>query len=201
MITIEEARDRGIELPSDADVAQDIIDEQEAWLARRIGPLDGSRTETFYVGISRVHGKLGLRRYTDSVSLSDGGSTVNTGHYRLVDNGSAVVRRHESPSRYWTGPYVEATYTPNDAAEVRKVLFTLLAYAVDPSADSPFNAEQIGAYSYSKGAAQGAGSVEGKKAALAIGLLPIRDPNTTLFPVSRGVEPYDPVINRAEPVW
>jgi len=76
MITLVEARDRGIELPADDVVAQDIIDEQEAWLARRIGPLEGPRTETFYVGVAATYGKLGLRRYTDLVTIVDGGYTV-----------------------------------------------------------------------------------------------------------------------------
>jgi hypothetical protein len=77
-ITLADARARGISLPSDDDVAQDIIDEQAAWLARRIGLLEGERTETFYVGLSATHGTLGLRRPTDTVVLTDAGATVNT---------------------------------------------------------------------------------------------------------------------------
>lgn len=200
MISIAEARARGIALPSDDLVAQDMIDEQEAWLARRIGPLEGPRTETFYTGVSGTYGKLGLRRYTDSVVLVDGATTVNTGHYRLVDNGSAVQRRYESPTLWWTGPYVTATYTPNDEDEVRKVLFQLVEIQVDPHANTPYNSEQIGAYSYSKGGgAAGVIGIEGQRVALADSILPERDPALTLS-VSRGVRYGDPVINRAEPV-
>jgi hypothetical protein len=199
MLTPEAARERGVALPTDDAVAQDIIDEWEAWLARRIGPLEGSRTETFYVGISATYGKLGLRRYTSSVAVTDGGVMVDTDHYRLVDNGGSVVRKYESPSQWWTGPYVAATYTPNDEAEVRRVLLTLLKMAVDPHADSPYNSEQIGQYSYSKGGSQGAANVAGQRAALASSLLPKRDPMTTIILSSgRGLLPDDPVINRAE---
>jgi hypothetical protein len=175
-----------------------MIDEQESWLARRIGPLEGPRTQTFYVGIGATYGKLGLKRFTDSVTLTDGGTTVDTGHYRLVDEGSSVVRRYESPTQWWTGPYVEATYIPNDEDEVRRVLYQLVTIAADPNAESPFNSEQIGGYSYSKGAAQGAGAVEGRKSALALSLLPVHDAALTLFSISRPLEYGDPVINRAE---
>lgn len=196
MITLAEARARGIELPSDDAVAQDIIDEQESWLARRIGPLEGSRTETFYVGSGATHGKLALRRYTDAVAVTDAGAAVNTGHYRLIDDGSAIVRNYSSPSNWWTGPYVAVTYEPSDADEVRRVLYLLLAMAVDPHAETPFNSEQIGAYSYSRG--QGSAGSAGQRAALAESLLPKRDPVLTVQAVSRPLGWGDPVINRPE---
>lgn len=197
MITIAEARARGIALPSDDAVAQNIIDETEAWLARRIGPLDGERTETFYVGVSAAHGKLSLRRYTDSVDVTDGGSAVAAGHYRLVDNGSAIHLKYAAPSQWWTGPYVEVTYTPNDEDEVRRVLFMLLAMAVDEHADGPYQSETIGDYSYTKGSASSlAGS--GTRGALADSILPKRDAATTLHSVSRPLHRGDQIINLPE---
>lgn len=198
LIVLADARDRGIALPDDDDVAQDIIDEWEAWLGRRIGTLIGERTETFYVGISATHGKLSLRRYTDEVVVTDGGSVVDTDYYRLVDDGSAIVRKYASPTRWWTGPYVEVAYTPTDEIEVRRVLYTLLQIAVDPHADTPFNSEQIGAYSYSKGQSAGRSSTDGQRLSLADSLLPKRDPALSVVAVSRSLNDSDPVINRAE---
>lgn len=198
MITPAEARARGVAIPADDAVAQDIIDEQEAWLARRIGPLTGARTETFYVGLSAQKGKLALRRYTDSVTVTDAGSAVAAGHFRLIDNGSAIVRRYEAPSYWWTGPYVEVAYTPSDEDEVRRVLYLLLKFAVDPHADSPFNSEQIGGYGYSKGQSAGRSTTDGQRAALADSILPKRDPALTLKAVSRPLMYGDPIINRAE---
>jgi hypothetical protein len=200
VITLSEARARDIQLPLDDGVAQDIIDEQEAWLARRIGLLEGERTETFYVGVSATPGKLALARYTDSVEVTDGGTAVDAAHFRLVDNGSAIVRTYVSPRRWWMGPYVEATYEPNDGTEVRRVLFLLLGFAVDEHADSPYDSERIGDYAYSKGGASGR-ATEGSRAALADSLLPKRDPATSIVAASRRLRAYDPVINRPELAW
>src|SRR5690349_22994995 len=123
--TLAEVRARGITLPTDDDAAQGIIDEQVAFLTRKIGPLWGTRDETFYVGLAATHGKLGLRRYTDEVTVTDGGVAVTSSHYRLVDNGASILFTYSAPSRWWTGPYVVATYVPNDEDEVRRVLFGL----------------------------------------------------------------------------
>jgi len=95
VITLSEARARAIPLPLDDGVAQDIIDEQEAWLARRIGPLEGSRTETFHVGLGATGGKVGLRRPTSSVAVVDGGATLATDRTRLAYT-RAVVGAAES---------------------------------------------------------------------------------------------------------
>ena len=193
LILVSEARARGIALPADDLVAQDIIDEQEAWLAQRIGLLTGSRTQTFYVGIGWTHGKLGLARYTDAVTLVDGGTAVDSDHFRLVDRGSAVHHTYSAASQWWSGPYVEATYEPNDEDVVRKALFDLVALAVQPV--TPYESETIGAYSYSKGT--GPVSPAAQKAAIVSSLLPKHDPNITIQ--SRRVAVNDPVINRAEP--
>lgn len=199
-VTLAEARARGITLPTDDAVAQDIIDEQESWLARRIGPLEGGRTETFYVGVGRTRDKLSLRRYTDSAVVTDGGATVSTDLYRLVDNGSAIVRTYAAGSRWWTGPYVTATYTPSDLVDVRRVIFQLLALAGETGTpDTGYESETIGDYSYSRGAG---GNLAASKAALVSSLLPKRDPLVSLASVSRRVDlSTDPVINRPEPVW
>jgi hypothetical protein len=199
VITVEEARARGIlSLPVLDVTAQQIVDEQEAWLARRIGPLEGERTETFYVGQLMTHGKLGLRRYTDEVDLTDGTVVVDEDDFRLVDNGSAVVRSHTAIRRWWSGPYVSAMYNPNDYNEVRRILFDLVSLAAAPV--GPYNSESIGDYSYSHGL-PGSQTDAQTRAALVSALLPKRDAAFTISAVSRSLRYGDPVINRAEPEY
>lgn len=198
LVSVAECRTRGIALPSDDVAAQDVIDEQEAYLARKIGVLTGSRTETFYVGLSATHGKLGLARYTDTVTLTDAGVAVSDDHFRLVDNGAGVVRVDAAPSRWWTGPYVSAAYEPNDEVEVRGVLFDLIALKAQPT--GAYQSERIGDYSYVRSQA-GSPTPESLRAALATSLVPKRDQLTTIYAVSRRLGYGDPVINRPEPVW
>jgi hypothetical protein len=195
LISVAQARSRGIALPADDDVAQDIIDEQEAWLARRIGLLTGSRTETFYVGVGETRGKLGLARYTDDVTLTDGNVAVDADTIRLVDRGAGVVRAYAAATRWWTGPYVAATYEPNDQLLVESALYDLVALKLQPV--TGFTSEQMGAYSYQKGT--GATSLEGQRRAIAASLLPKHDQAVTLRGPRR-LGWTDPVINRPEPV-
>ena len=195
MITLSEARARpGIQLPADDAVAQDIIDEQEAWLARRIGPLEGSRTETFRVGLGATSGKLGLRRPATSVSVIDGTTTLGSDKWRLIDSGASLILADTVASPWWTGPYVAVTYEPNDELEVRKALFDLVALAAQPF--EKHTSEQVGAYSYSGGGAAGLAAARG---VIVSSLLPKRDAMTVIRSVSRHVSADDPVINRAEP--
>jgi hypothetical protein len=198
LISLADARLRVPNLPADDDVAQDIIDEQEAWLARKIGPLTGSRTETFYVGTYRVRGKLSLARYTDEVTMTDNAVAVDTDHYRLVDNGSAIQRTTAALSGWYTGPYVAVTYEPNDLLEVQRVLYALFSLEAEPIT-SPYDSEQIGSYSYHRATGTpGAVQPSQQKAALVSELLPTRDPNLTIVAASRRLYASDPVINRAE---
>src|SRR5687768_11332062 len=78
-----------------ASVTQAMIDGVEAWLETQIGPLDGSRTETFFLSerrnLATVDG-LWLSRRTDSVDLeSDGDTLVLDTDFRLI-NGLLVQR-------------------------------------------------------------------------------------------------------------
>lgn len=196
LIILAEARARDIALPADDDAAQDIIDEQEAWLARKVGLLQGERTETFYVGQSATHGKLGLRRYTDSVVLTDAGAGVAADQFRLIDNGSSVVLAYIAPSRWWMGPYVTAKYTPTDLSEVRRVLFGLIALEAAPPGQ--YDSETIGSYSYTR-VGQGGLLPSVQRAALVSSLLPKRDAAYTIHAVSRWATKDDPVINHPEP--
>lgn len=198
-VTLEEVRARGIALPTDDDAAQAVIDEQEAWLARRIGPLEGERTEEFYVGRARTRDALGLRRYTDAVELADNGVTIDADDIRLVELGSAVRRRALTAPRAWMGPYVTVTYTPNDLTEVRRVLFALCALEGPAGASGPFQSERIGDYSYTRGGTTGVDDLAGAKAILVDGIVPARNrPTTTYSLAKRLLEPYDPIINLPE---
>lgn len=196
MITLEQARARVPTLPSDDAVATAIIAEEEAWLARRIGPLEGERTETFYVGTGGTSAKLALRRYTSSVVVTDGSAELDTGLVRLIDDGSAIERLDTSSGVPWSwvGPYVSVTYTPNDADEVRSALYKLLTIAVDPHANGPYLSEDLGDYGYDKGEVS---STNHAKAVVVASLLPKRDPLYVLA-ISRPIGSSDPVINRAE---
>lgn len=173
MITVAEARARGLALPSDDDAAQDVIDEQEAWLAARIGPLVGERTETFWVGLGVSDGKLSLTRRTDSVAVVDGGSPVDAAQIRLIDDGAAFRLRYPYGWRAWTGPFVEVTYTPNDELLVQRALYELLALAA-PGAIGPFASETMGDYSYSRNTATGSSIGSAAKGAIVASILPRR---------------------------
>lgn len=197
LIALEDARARGVPLPADDDAAQDIIDEQEAWLAARIGLLVGDRTETFYVGLAQSHGKLGLARFTDEVDVTDGDAAVDADLIRLIDRGSAIIQAYAAPSRYWTGPYVTVAYEPNDELLVRSALYDILAVSAAPA--TGFTSETIGEYSYQRGSGQ-TGSAAAQKAAIVAALLPKHDSLVTLH-AGRRLRPGDPVINRPEPVW
>jgi len=176
VVNLADARARGINLPDDDNVAQDILDEQEAWLEQRIGLLAGERTETFYVGLSDTRGALYLRRYADpeDYEVIDAGTDVDPDHTRLIDDNSTVQRTYAALSRYWTGPYVTVTYTPTDEVAVRSLLYTLVAMSAEPM--TPYESEQIGSYSYRRGK----GSLTGSRAALAMSVLPKRSPVLTV---------------------
>lgn len=194
VVNLPDARLRGIDLPSDDVVAQDLLDEQEAWLARRIGQLTGERTETFLVGFSTA-GKLALRRYTDSVVVTDAGSTVAAGYFRLIDNGAAIERTYSYSPQWWVGPYVTATYTPNDLLEVQRAIYDLAALAAEPA--SALDSEDLGDYAYTRGI--GVRSIGVKRSAVATSLLPKRDPLLSVPILSRRLGDDDAVINRTEP--
>lgn len=137
-------------------VTQALIDEEEAWLASKIGPLTGERTETFFIP-SRLHGivdALYLSRRTNEVSefTSDGDPMAD---FRLLDG--YIVERHSDADESWNDPLV-VTYTPNDETMVKGVIYDLLSYRSLPS---NLQSVRIGAYSetYATGAGSGVGPV------------------------------------------
>ncbi|HEY8819053.1 MAG TPA: hypothetical protein VIM25_09565, partial [Candidatus Limnocylindrales bacterium] len=152
---------------SDLDL-QTILDREEAWLADRVGPLSGERTQTFYLPAEReqfyiepsgyaldrprlpypymirdvdAEGPLILFRQADTVSLAtDGGATVTTRLLRL----GWMVEKTTGP---WLGPSMAVTYTPTDAGSVAKVVIELVRLTVN---ETGFIQERIGDYMYSR---------------------------------------------------
>jgi hypothetical protein len=215
LIVLAEARKRVPSLPSNDTAAQQIIDEQEAWLARRLGgPLVGERTETFYVGgpfpflnqqmldvypYDPMRHRLSLLRYTDSVVVEDNGDTVDAGDYRLQSQGSAISLSASLLPRWWRGPYVDATYTPNDETEVKRVLYQLIAWEADPP--TVLQGERIGSYSYTQSTSLTGIKPQYARNALAGELIPKRDPLTSLLSLARHVGRESYVINLPEPIY
>lgn len=127
----------------------DIIAREESWLAHRIGPLAGVVTQQFWLMMSDADSTLYLARPTDAVAVNDGGIVLTDAQVRLLERGTAI----EKVLGYWNGTTdrqlgpVAVTYTPNDEADVKKVLIDLVRLAVS---ETGFNAETIGQYSYTR---------------------------------------------------
>ena len=127
-------------------VTQDMIDEEEAWLEQRIGPLTGERTETFYLGAKHLVGTVDaayLSRRTDSVDFASDGTplTLDT-DYRLL---SGYVLERVSLGALW-GDILTVVYTPTDELIVKGVIYDLLRYR---QVQSNLQAVRIGEYSES----------------------------------------------------
>lgn len=136
MLTTDEARALITTSLSDGDLA-DVIEREEAWLARRIGPLEGERVETFVAEAGTE--TLELQRPTETVEVTDGYGD------RTVD---VAVRGWSDlvlTDGVWSGD-VEVTYAPADEPEVKRALVTLVRLAV---AESAFSAESSQGYSAS----------------------------------------------------
>lgn len=147
---------------------QTILDREEGWLADRVGPLAGSRIQTFYLPAEReqfyiepsgyavdrprlpypymirdvdAESPLTLFRQADTVSaVTDGGATVTA---RLLSMGWKV----EKTTGPWLGPSMAVTYTPTDAGSVAKVVIELVRMTV---LETGFIQERIGDYMYSR---------------------------------------------------
>lgn len=151
LVVLADAQDRAGE-----SVTQDMIDEEEAWLAVQVGPLTGERTETYYLP-SRLAGTvdaLYLSRRTDAVDAftSDGSALTD---YRLVSG--YIVERNFDADESWDDPLV-VTYTPNDEDVVKGVIYDLLTFRSLPT---NLQSIRIGAYSetFATGSSGGAGAV------------------------------------------
>ena len=155
---------------SDADL-QVVIDREEGWLAGRVGPLTGSRTDTFTPGLGDT--PLYLRRRAESVVLTDSGRTLAASEF-LFTPSTGQIRRIWTPDLQGDPPWrqlylgwqgtVNATYTPADEADVKRAVIELVRLAVG---ETGFDSETMGTYSYTRGASSGRLS----RAGLARGIL------------------------------
>jgi hypothetical protein len=196
LITLEECPAGAIALPADDDVAQDIIDEQEAWLARRIGLLVGDRTETFYVGLGETRGKLGLARYTDESRHRRRRRRSTPTLIRLIDRGAGVVRAYAAAT-----PLVDRALRHGDlraerrAARPQSRCTTCRAQAASRSrlhvrADRRLLVP----------AAPGPAPRSRRQRRAIVGLAPAEARPGSSRSAARPPGPDDPVINRPEPV-
>jgi hypothetical protein len=144
LVTLEEAQSR----VGDA-ITQDQIDEAEEELAAIIGPLVGSRTETYDLSNARhprwqIDG-LWLSRRTDAVILTtttgeDTTSLTAGTDYELING---LLIQYLMYGTAW-GSTMAATYTPTDEETVRSAIYDLLTYHQTPTG---IQSIRIGAYS------------------------------------------------------
>ncbi len=120
---------------------QDVIEREEAWLARRIGKLAGPRTVVYYPD---PYGPIRLSRPTTSVVVTDSGVTVTP---TLTEDGLHLY----DFNRLWAGT-VTVTLTPADELEVKRAVISLISLAVAPDV----SAETMGSYSYQRFGSAGA---------------------------------------------
>lgn len=132
MLSIAEARALITTSLSDSDLTA-AIEREEAWLARRIGPLEGARTETFSTPDGDEVLQLQRPATAASVVVTDGSGVV-TG-YELRGWADIVPDGH-----VWrTG--VDVDYTADDANEVKRAIITLLRLTLTESGYLSENAE------------------------------------------------------------
>lgn len=149
ILTVEELKAL---VPSslDDEALQGVIDREEAYLAARIGPLVGERTQRvmFYDEDQPIR----LQRPASSVVVSShpDGSDPITGT-EVIGGGWRVWRTPLS----WPYPTTRASslyaiYTPSDEDEVRRVLIELCRMTIASSASNTtgLTSETIGSYSY-----------------------------------------------------
>ncbi len=118
---------------------QAVIDREEAALARRIGPLAGPRTVTYQQGGGST---LRLQRPARAVSVGEGGIALGSSAFALLSDGRSILRTGAS---WWSSP-TAVTYTPDDLAEVRRVVIELVRLTVNQTG---YESEQVaGEYSY-----------------------------------------------------
>lgn len=175
LVTVEEVRAL-VATDVEDDTLQSIIDTQEAWLARRIGPLADERTEHFiYAGGSII---LQLRRPTNGVEVEDNSEAIDDAYIELRSDGWRVARTLGT----WLGP-IDVTYTPNDEILVKDVIIQMVRLALIPVGTAPgdqesgiYESETIGEYSYR--IAAGARTPEARRWALVNSLLAPRIPHS-----------------------
>lgn len=131
---------------SDDDLQEVIVREEEV-LAGAVGQLAGERIETFRVTTLNAGASIRLRRPTSAVVVTE--ANVTTTDVLLDANGrtlSRLIANGWGPGA-WTG-VVEVRSTPNDGARVVSWVIELVRARL---AESSFESETDGDYSYTKG--------------------------------------------------
>jgi hypothetical protein len=148
LLQVLDAQGAGIGGELDTLVLQDAIDEEEAWLARRIGQLVGERTERLSLAyLSPRTSEVHLQRPTDEVAVKQDGVTLATVELRPA--GWLLANLPEGAR--FTG-ILEATYTPTDMLEVRRAIKQLLGLALSAQSAGGLTGETMGTYSYQRSA-------------------------------------------------
>lgn len=152
VLSVEQAQDAGIGAELDPEVLEDTIEEEEAWLARRIGPLVGERTQVFQLaGLSPTSPELRLQRPTDIVELVMGDADISA-TVQLRADGYTVARLPEGTAYLGLPTTVSVTYTPTDELEVRRALKELVSLTLGMQNSGGLQAEIMGSYSYTRAA-------------------------------------------------
>jgi hypothetical protein len=142
------AQAAGIGAELDTLTLQDAIDEEEAWLARRIGQLVGERTERLSLAyLSPRTSEVRLQRPTDEVAVKQDGVALATVELRPA---GWVVANLPEGTRY--AGILELTYTPTDELEVRRAVKQLLGLALSSQTAGGLTGETMGTYSYQRSA-------------------------------------------------
>lgn len=142
---------------SDADL-QAVIDREEAWLAGKVGLLNGVRTDTYRP--SPGDQPIYLRRLSGSVIVTDDGATLVADTDYLFTPSTGMIRRvswvepvppWRAQPLAWRG-VVTVTSTPSDGAAVKRAIIELIRGTVG---ETGLDSETIGDYSYTRGASAG----------------------------------------------
>lgn len=147
-LTIAQARAAGLGLElSDTDL-QDAIDEEEAWLAGKIGPLVGERTQLLPLAyLAPRSSEIRLKRPTDAVEVEQDG--VALAEVAVRPDGWHLAALPEG-TRY--RGVLAITYTPTDELQVRRALKQLLGLTLSAQQAGGLTGETIGTYSYQRSA-------------------------------------------------
>jgi hypothetical protein len=133
-------------------VIQDVIDREEDGLVALIGPLTGTRTETFLLTQDMRWERITLRRPTDGPTEVRDNAVVTT-DFRLLSDQRTLLRLADDPvwaHGYWSGP-LEVEYEPNDGLQVQRVLVELASIGIaSANANSGLSSETTGTYSYTR---------------------------------------------------
>jgi hypothetical protein len=127
MLEVAEARALITTSLTDEDLAA-VIAREEDWLARRIGPLEGERVETFVTADGDEVLRL-TRPALEVVVQDDRGAVTDFRVRRWSD----VVPGGDGSALSWQGD-VLVTYIPDDEGDVKRALITLVRLTLNESA-------------------------------------------------------------------